>query len=142
MIRSLGYGSVTPDLHCTIFVACNKLTTGLLHDVRLACLSEKCRSILKHVLKRCNNCKSCRRPVVSSLHARKIVLFKSALRTLHLRFICQNPLKNLPHTFHILSYFVSHILTDIIHREEGRGRIINATSPVGIFIVVEFALYH
>ena len=36
---------------------------------------KKCRSILKHVLKRCdNNCKSCRRPVVSLSHATKSVL--------------------------------------------------------------------
>ena len=32
---------------------------------------KKCRSILKHVLKRCDNRKSCRRPVVSLSHATK-----------------------------------------------------------------------
>ena len=33
---------------------------------------KKCRSILKHVLKRCDNRKSCRRPVVSLSHATKL----------------------------------------------------------------------
>ena len=32
---------------------------------------KKCRSILKHVLKRCDSRKSCRRPVVSLSHATK-----------------------------------------------------------------------
>ena len=32
---------------------------------------KKCHSILKHVLKRCDNRKSCRRPVVSLSHATK-----------------------------------------------------------------------
>ena len=32
---------------------------------------KKCRSILKHVLKRCDNRKSCRRPLVSLSHATK-----------------------------------------------------------------------
>ena len=32
---------------------------------------KKCRSILKHVLKRCDNRKLCRRPVVSLSHATK-----------------------------------------------------------------------
>ena len=32
---------------------------------------KKCRSILKHVLKRCDNRKLCRRPVVSFSHATK-----------------------------------------------------------------------
>ena len=32
---------------------------------------KKCRSILKHVLNRCDNRKSCRRPVVSLSHATK-----------------------------------------------------------------------
>ena len=41
---------------------------------------KKCRSILKHVLKRCDNRKSCRKPVVSLSHATKIVPCKSALR--------------------------------------------------------------
>ena len=40
---------------------------------------KKCRSILKHVLKRCDNRKSCRKPVVSLSHATKIVPCKSAL---------------------------------------------------------------
>ena len=43
---------------------------------------KKCRSILKHVLKRCDNRKSCRRPVVSLSHATKIVPSKSALKCL------------------------------------------------------------
>ena len=68
-------------LHGTIFVSCDKLTTGLGHDLRLVCTSEKCRSILKHVLKRCGNRKSCRRPAVSLSHATKIVPCKSALKT-------------------------------------------------------------
>ena len=38
------------------------------YDLRLGCTSEKCRSILKHVLKRCSNRKSCRRPAVSLSH--------------------------------------------------------------------------
>ena len=59
---------VRADLHGTIFVSCDKLTTGLRHDLRLGCTSEKCRSILKHVLKRCSNRKSCRRPAVSLSH--------------------------------------------------------------------------
>ena len=57
--------AIRADLHGTIFVSSDKLTTGLQHDLRLVCRSEKCRSILKHVLKCCGNCKSCRRPAVS-----------------------------------------------------------------------------
>ena len=53
--------------------------TGLRHDLRLACTSENYRSVLKQVLKRCDNRKSCRRPVVSLSHAIKIVPCKSAL---------------------------------------------------------------
>ena len=41
---------------------------------------KKCRSISKHVLKRCDNRKSCRRPVVSLSHETKIVRCKSALK--------------------------------------------------------------
>ena len=40
---------------------------------------KKCRSILKHVLKRCDNRKSCRRPVVMLVACDKIVSCKSAL---------------------------------------------------------------
>ena len=40
-----------------------------------------CRSVLKHVLKCCNNRKSCRRYVVRLSHATKIVPCKSALRS-------------------------------------------------------------
>ena len=69
------------DLHGTIFCHMRqRLTTGPRHDLRLLCTSEKCRSILKHFLKRCDNRKSCRRPVVSLSHATKIVPCKSALR--------------------------------------------------------------
>ena len=54
------------------FVACDN---GLrqVHDMIYDCFvrQKKCRSILKHVLKRCDNRKSCRRPVVSLSHAAK-----------------------------------------------------------------------
>ena len=60
------------DLHGTIFVACDK---GLrqAHDMIYDCCvrQKKCRSILKHGLKPCDNRKSCRRPVVSLSHATK-----------------------------------------------------------------------
>ena len=73
--------SVRADLHGTIFVACDN---GLrqAHDMICDCCvrQKKCRSILKHVLKCCDNRKSCRRPVVSLSHATKIVPCKSALR--------------------------------------------------------------
>ena len=39
-----------------------------------------CRSVSKHVLKRCGNPKSCRRPAVSLSHATKIIPCKSALK--------------------------------------------------------------
>ena len=68
------------DLHGTIFVACgNGLRQA--HDMIYDCCvrQKKCRSILKHVLKRCDNRKSCRRPVVSLSHATKIIPCKSAL---------------------------------------------------------------
>ena len=72
------------DLHGTIFVACEN-GLQLARDMTYNCCvrEKKCRSILKHGLKRCGNCKSCRtcRPVVMSLsHATKIVQCKSALR--------------------------------------------------------------
>ena len=71
------------DLHGTIFVACDN---GLrqAHDMIYDCCvrQKKCRSILKHVLKRCDNRKSCRRPVVRLSHATKIVPCKSALSQL------------------------------------------------------------
>ena len=67
------------DLHGTIFVACDN---GLrqAHDMIYDCCvrQKKCRSILKHVLKRCDNRKSCRGPAVSLSHATKIVPCKSA----------------------------------------------------------------
>ena len=49
---------------------------------------KKCRSILKHVLKRCDNHKSCRRPVVRLSHATKIVPCKSALTDLVVLVLC------------------------------------------------------
>ena len=76
---------IRADLHGTIFVACDN---GLrqAHDKIYDCCvrQKKCRSILKHVLKRFDNRKSCRRPVASLSHATKIVLCKSALRLLTL----------------------------------------------------------
>ena len=75
------------DLHGTIFVSCDKLTTGLRHDLRLVCTSEKCFGILKQVLKRCGNRKSCRRPAVSFSHATKIVTCNSALRVSYHTFL-------------------------------------------------------
>ena len=73
------------DLHGTIFVACDN---GLrqAHDMIYDCCvrQKECRSILKHVLKRCDNRKSYRRPVVRLSHATKIVPCKSALRKLWL----------------------------------------------------------
>ena len=59
------------DLHGAIFVACNMLKTGLqiLYDCRVP--QRKCGSILKHVLKRCDSRKSCRRPVVGLSYAPK-----------------------------------------------------------------------
>ena len=44
---------------------------------------KKCRSILKHVLKRCDNRKSCRRPVVMLVACDKIVSCKSALKEMY-----------------------------------------------------------
>ena len=41
---------------------------------------KKCRSILKHVLKRCDNRKLCRRPVVSLSHATKSYRVNRPLR--------------------------------------------------------------
>ena len=60
------------DLHGTIFVACDNCLRQA-HDIVHDCCvrQEKCRSILKHVLKRYNNRKSCLRPVVSLSHATK-----------------------------------------------------------------------
>ena len=69
------------DLHGTIFVACDN---GLrqAHDMIYDCCvrQKECRSVLK----RCDNCKSCRRPVVRLSHKTKIVPCKSALRKLWL----------------------------------------------------------
>ena len=75
------------DLHGTIFVACDN---GLrqAHDMIYDCCvrQKKCRSILKHVLKRYDNRKSCRRPVANLSHATKIVPCKLALRDAHLKY--------------------------------------------------------
>ena len=49
----------------------------MVYDCRVR--QEKCRSILKHVLKRYDNRKSCLRPVVSLSHATKIAPCKAAL---------------------------------------------------------------
>ena len=69
------------DLHGTIFAACDN---GLRqpHDMTYdCCVCQKiCRSILKQVLKRYDNRKSCLRPVTSLSHATKIAPCKSALR--------------------------------------------------------------
>ena len=43
---------------------------------------KKCPSILKHILKRYNNRKSCLRPVASLSHATKIAPCKSTLKPL------------------------------------------------------------
>ena len=81
--------SLRADLQGTIFVACDN---GLrqAHDMIYDCCvrQKKCRSILKHVLKRCNNHKSCRRPVVRLSHATKIVPRKSALTDLVVLVLC------------------------------------------------------
>ena len=72
--------SLRADLHGTIFVAYdNDLRQA--HDMIYDCCvrQQKCRSILKHVLKRCDNRKSCYRPVASLSHATRIVPCKSAL---------------------------------------------------------------
>ena len=63
---------VRADLHGTIFVACDNCLRQA-HDIVHDCCvrQEKCRSILKHVLKRYDNPKSCLRPVVSLSHATK-----------------------------------------------------------------------
>ena len=73
-------GVVRADLHGTIFVACDNGLRQALDMIYDCCVRQKkCRSILKHVLKRCDNRKSFRRPVVGLSHATKIVPCKSAL---------------------------------------------------------------
>ena len=39
--RNYKQNSVSADLHGAIFVACDKLTTGPRHDLRLSCTSQK-----------------------------------------------------------------------------------------------------
>ena len=62
------------DLHGTIFVACDnglRQANDMIYD---CCVRQKeCRSILRHILKRGDNRKSSRRPVVRLSHATKIV---------------------------------------------------------------------
>jgi len=65
-----------------------RLTAGPRHNLRLLCRSKKCRSILKHVLTRCDNYKSRRRPVVRLSHATKIVPCKSALTDFLVLVLC------------------------------------------------------
>ena len=75
------------NLHGTIFVACDnglRQANDMIYDCFVR--QEKCRSILKHVLKRYDNRKSCLRPVVSLSHATKIAPCKSALRYAHCIF--------------------------------------------------------
>ena len=67
------------DLQGTIFVACDKLTAGLRHDLRLPQRFKTCFKMLRHFSDVHTNRKSCRRPVVSLSHATKIVPCKSAL---------------------------------------------------------------
>ena len=85
---------VRADLHGTIFVACDN---GLrqAHDMTYDCCvrQKKCRSSLKHVLKRCDSRKSCRRPVVSLSRATKTVPCKSALRRESTEWMLQAALK-------------------------------------------------
>ena len=70
------------------FVACDN---GLrqAHDMIYDCCvrQKKCRSILKHVLKRCDNRKSCRRRCRELVACDKIVSCKSALSVPHARGI-------------------------------------------------------
>ena len=54
----------------------------------------KCRSILKHVLKRCDNRKSCRRPVVSLSHASKLHCVNRPLEGSHNRCVRLNVFRN------------------------------------------------
>ena len=70
------------DLHGTIFVACDN---GLrqAHDMIYDCCvrQKECRSILKHVLKRCDNRKSCRRPVIACRMRQKSYRVNQPLRS-------------------------------------------------------------
>ena len=66
------------DLHGTIFVASDnglRQAHDMIYD---CCVRQK---------ERCDNCKSCRRPVVRLSHTTKIVPCKSALRKLWLIFL-------------------------------------------------------
>ena len=88
---------------------------------------KKCRSILKHVLKRCGNRKSCRRPVVMLVACDKIVSCKSALTvlrnltTLH-RFMDQDTNNLLPVV--LLLRFIPVIFVDLAQLHEvSRGTV-------------------
>ena len=72
IVKMKSFEFLTGNLHSTIFVACNKLTTGLLLVYNCCVCQGKYCSILKHVLKRCDNRKSCRRPVESLSYASKL----------------------------------------------------------------------
>ena len=72
--------NVRADLHGTIFVPCDNGLRQAHEMIYDFCVRQKkCRSILKQVLKCCDNRKSCRRPVVCLSHATKIVPCKSSL---------------------------------------------------------------
>ena len=71
---------VRADLHSTIFVACDKLTTGLRHYLQLSQRFKTCFKMPRHFSDVHANRKSCRRTFVSLPHATKIVPYKSALR--------------------------------------------------------------
>ena len=75
------------DLQGTIFVACNKLTAGLRHDLRLPQRFKTCFKMLGHFSDVHTNRKSCRRPVVSLSQATKIVPCKSAHSHLEIKVI-------------------------------------------------------
>ena len=53
------------------FVACDKLTTGLRHDLRLSQRFKTCFKMLRHFFDVHNNRKSCRGPVVSRCRMRQ-----------------------------------------------------------------------
>ena len=61
------------------FVACDKLTTGLRHDLRLLQRFKTCVKFYDIFSDGHVNRKSCRWPVVSLSHATKVVPCKSAL---------------------------------------------------------------
>ena len=76
-----GLISLWVDLHSTIFVACDKRTTGLLHDLRLTQRFKTCFKMHPHLFWRTQQSQimswACRKPLS---HTTKIVPCKSALR--------------------------------------------------------------